>query len=421
MKKLTGALLALILIFSLSACSLAGLSDLLDSVLEETEPRTPEASVLITEEPVTYGPYIFDRSNEIPASRHLKYYDLDDTQKELYDRLIKGIANLELRIEIDPHWKAGEADEAFTAVYEILGNNNPEFFWYPPTSSRSTDSDGTYSVRFGYWVNGKLFKAEKDDSGEIVYPSEEEIAEAKAWIKTGLSAIRRVIYDLPIHAGMTAFELEVAVHDWLCDNIEYDKNAPNKSNMYGALVEGRATCAGYSQAFEYIMRLMGIESLQYSGYLDEDFDIGHAWSAVKLDGQWYQVDVTSDATAGKSISEPRYHQYFNRTDEFMARNHTITEERLSWNPRIICGATRYDYYRRTDTYIMSDDDFASKAPGIIAKARAAGAPTFELEFAQDWAAASEISDKKKLIDKKYWNDITFYYLTDGTLVFGWFD
>jgi transglutaminase-like putative cysteine protease len=379
----------------------------------------------VPEKPVVYEPYVFNPSEEVPSSQHLKYYDLNDMQKELYNQLYTGIANLELQIEIDPYWKADDTHEAFQAVWGILEYNNPEFFWYPKAWTWITFGNSSFSVFPKYWINGKTFFVETNNSGrffypdEFIYPSEEEVAEAKAWIEDSQAAIWDVINSLPIHDGMTPFELEVAVDDWLYDNVEYDTSVLNNSNIYGLFVEGRAVCEGYSKAFEYIMRLTGIECLIYIGYVGEVSDIGHAWNAVKLDGEWYQVDVTSDSAGKPGL---RHHVWFNRNDEFMARDHIVTEENsLLYNPRIVCTATEYDYYRKTGAYITSDGEFADKVPGIIAKSRADGAPIFELEFSPDWAAASEIIDKMELIDKKYRSDIQFFWIEDTNIAYGKFN
>jgi len=408
-------ILALALMVSFSACN-----PFREWLAEEGERpvRTAEQPER-TQEPIVYGPYVFDEAKEMSAAQHLKYYELDDAQKELYAQLYAGITNFELRINIDPSWKADDRAEAFKTVYELLERNNPEIFWFPRAYARGTYSDGAYSVRPKYLIDGGEFCTDKNARNEIVCPPEEEIAAAKAWIENGKTAVWAVIESLPIHDGMTSFEREVAVHDWLAENVEYVEDAPNKTNLYGALVEGRATCGGFAYSFQYIMRRMGIECLMYIGFLQENTDTKHVWNAVKLDGQWYQADVTSNATAGKKIDEPRFHKYFNRTDEIMARTHII--EDVPWNPRIACTATEYDYYKKSGAHIGSDEDFVQRVPEVIAKARAQGAPTFELEFAPGWAAPSEIDDKLDLIDREHYSDITYYFQTSGTLVFGRFD
>jgi transglutaminase/protease-like cytokinesis protein 3 len=65
-------------------------------------------------------------------------------------------------------------------------------------------------------------------------------------------------------------------------------------------------CAGYAAGYNYVLRLLGVESRYMTGnvkknLLDKLFpltmkDGGHAWNLVKLDGDWYWVDVTWDDT-----------------------------------------------------------------------------------------------------------------------------
>ena len=55
----------------------------------------------------------------------------------------------------------------------------------------------------------------------------------------------------------------------------------------------------------------GIPAVYVSGFAGNG---RHAWSKVKLDGQWYNVDVTwNDYGGGR--------RYFARSDAFMLRDH----------------------------------------------------------------------------------------------------
>ena len=423
MKKLISLLLTIILIISLSACSPARIVERFYDESAEGEPAgisENESEENEPGEPIVYEPYIFDESKRLTGFDHLGYYDLNDAQKELYVQMYYGIANMELVFEIDPYWIEDEAGKGFNAVTEILGDNNPELFWHPQNYSLRVLGNGPCKVLPVYDINGKEIFAESNDYGDITYPPDEDIAEAKAWIESMQAAIKDVIDNFPVDNNMTPFEVEVAVHDWIYDNVIYDLDAPNRNSMVGTLLEGRATCEGYSYTFQYIMRLSGTECLVYSGYLREDSTVGHAWNAVKLDGEWYQIDITSNATRGGTLEEPRFHRYFNRTDEYMAeaRTHLIKDEDLGFNPRIECNATEYNYYIKKDLRIDSDAAFIEKVPRIIDDAIAAGTSSFQIEFATEWAASSEISDKIMLIDPKYWVDTTFYYIDKGNIIFG---
>jgi len=359
------------------------------------------------------------RPGAVPAADHLQYFDLSEQQKELYDQLTAGLTALELVIVVDSYWGQEEAEAAGTVVYELVERNNPELFWIPKHRVQGTDASGEYSIRPVYTIDGAEFAVVMDDTGHYTYPSAEQTAAAEAWVQRGQAAINNVVSQLPINAGMTPFELELAVHDWLVQHIAYDLDAPNKHSLYGALVEGRATCEGYAKSFQFIMRLLGVECVRYTGRLISNADVGHTWNALKLDGQWYQIDVTSDATAGASIDQPHFHAYFNRTDQVMALTHTLDD--VGYNPLVSCTATEYDYYRHTGRLITADADFTDQVPGIMARARAEGQPTFELEFAPDYARPADIGEKKQLLDRSLWQDVTFSYMTDGTLVFGQLD
>lgn len=86
----------------------------------------------------------------------------------------------------------------------------------------------------------------------------------------------------------------MAVQDYLLDHITYS-NEHIVSYAYGALVEGKAVCQGYSQAFQKIMSALNIEGSTVGGYLGDDtHKEKHAWNKVKLDDGWYFIDTTVD-------------------------------------------------------------------------------------------------------------------------------
>ena len=54
-------------------------------------------------------------------------------------------------------------------------------------------------------------------------------------------------------------------------------------------------CAGYAKAYQLILNRMGIECGYITGNAVNDMVSGpHAWNYVRLDGNYYQVDVTWD-------------------------------------------------------------------------------------------------------------------------------
>lgn len=58
-------------------------------------------------------------------------------------------------------------------------------------------------------------------------------------------------------------------------------------NLQGGLLDGTCVCVGYSEILRNVLACLGIDSKLISGY-------GHCWNQVKLDGKWYNVDLTFD-------------------------------------------------------------------------------------------------------------------------------
>ena len=110
------------------------------------------------------------------------------------------------------------------------------------------------------------------------------------------------------------FEKEKYIHDTLAGMAEYDMNAPYNQVAYSAIENGRTVCAGYARAFQLLMIELGIPCYYCTGYAGED----HAWNIIKLDGRYYNVDVTWDDT------DPLTYDYFNKTDAEFSGTHVRT-------------------------------------------------------------------------------------------------
>ena len=85
------------------------------------------------------------------------------------------------------------------------------------------------------------------------------------------------------------------IHDYIIDNTEYDKLKNDNINdttyksqtAYGALIQGYATCNGYSDAMAIFLDKLNVINYKISN--DE-----HIWNLVYLDGKWYHLDLTWD-------------------------------------------------------------------------------------------------------------------------------
>ena len=94
------------------------------------------------------------------------------------------------------------------------------------------------------------------------------------------------------------------------------------------MINGEAVCSGYTESFKTFMDMLGIENYTISGKAGNE---QHIWNVVKLDNDWYQVDVTWDDPVGSS-QEYIDHSYFNISDSDMAIDHTWTSDINDANP-----------------------------------------------------------------------------------------
>ena len=142
-------------------------------------------------------------------------------------------------------------------------------------------------------------------------------------------AILEALEDIPALTDetLTDYERELALHDWMIAWAEYDPGAlsnnprgepmPDNDNPYGFLTGKKGICLGYAYTFQLLMDLSGIECLTVHGTAHAGTS-DHAWNLVKLDGEWYAVDVTwDDPVSSFPVSESTAHIYFNVTDEVL--------------------------------------------------------------------------------------------------------
>lgn len=106
------------------------------------------------------------------------------------------------------------------------------------------------------------------------------------------------------------------VHDILVNMINYDSTyqKSNTHSIYGALIEKQVVCEGYAKAFKYIMDGLNVECILIAGtsISPSGETESHMWNYVKLNNNWYGVDVTWDDPIinGGSVKDNLRHDFF---------------------------------------------------------------------------------------------------------------
>ncbi len=179
-----------------------------------------------------------------------------------------------------------------------------------------------FGVRPALWVGAKSLQAEiiEEDSLTLVQDGKYELMGMDTVAQpqiTKLSVsqqkeVDEVIAEFKkkyIKNNMTDFEKEMMIIQYLVATNTYDlenyiKFLSEKQNSdtykpnvdafsaYGALVKNKSVCQGYAEAFYMLCKACGLESEIVSGHTRIYGGGSHAWNKIKLDGEWYLVDVT---------------------------------------------------------------------------------------------------------------------------------
>ena len=145
-----------------------------------------------------------------------------------------------------------------------------------------------------------------------------------------------------------------AVHDWFVYNCSYNDDAANEGsdsyinmnpwNAYGALVDKRPVCQGYSLAFIAVMNRLGIPCTFVTQDAAPGDSAGHGWNRIELDGEWYNLDVTWDDPTTSNQGTP-HTTYFLKSDQWF-RDYAAAHNQkyhTQWAPEGVPGTdTTYD-------------------------------------------------------------------------------
>ncbi|MBQ3140055.1 MAG: hypothetical protein IJB68_11210 [Ruminococcus sp.] len=258
-------------------------------------------------------------ANEMPDVEEVRdfVYDL-----EWYDELCEGLLSGDPIVRVEYKVKSREVERALLQ----MKSDCPEIFW-----------------------DGNTYFSETAPGGADIHVSvldgvdEENIPEMTEEI---YKAAEKIIDQIP--KGSSDYEKVLFVHDYIIENTQYDhigailENKGMCHNIYGCLIEGKAVCIGYAEAFQLIMNMLDIESGVCTGS-------NHAWNYVKIDGEYYWIDTTwDDDDSGEPI-----HTYFLVTTDQLLRSRTF-DTLQSYVPE--CTETESNYFVKNGGYFETYDE-----------------------------------------------------------------
>lgn len=231
------------------------------------------------------------------------YQQLDENQKAVYENMVNAIAAHEDEISFGIAEQITE--DVLLYIHELVLADHPEYFWYDGFIGYSSSGSGFITDTYFYYAI-----------------EEDMLEEAKADFD---EQVRKILSSIPEEAE-TDYDKALYLHDLLVEMIDYEQVGYHQT-AYGALVDRKAVCAGYTRAYQYLLRRIGIDSFYVAGeaiYQDADIvPIPHAWNLMWIDGKCLYTDVTWDDPIG---SGKLWHSYFNLTYDEIAVDHVALEE-----------------------------------------------------------------------------------------------
>lgn len=192
-----------------------------------------------------------------------------------------------------------------------------------------------------------LYKRSHQSKVELRYiSSNEEVARMKDEYNAAMEKALLTVNDT-----MTDFEKELALTHYLTDLCEYSSIASSylENTAYGALVLGKASCDGYAYAAKDLLNSAYIDAFVIYGKAN---GTEHVWNMVKIEGEYYHLDVTWNDSDNEKDEGLRFHGYFNLSDSKIGVDHSFDDP----YDIIPCASDENCYYRMIGCYTESEEE-----------------------------------------------------------------
>lgn len=270
---------------------------------------------------------------------------LSESQRRAYELILTGLLAMEKVIMLEGLVLSTE--DVRKVMYAVI-EDNPGIFWVHRRkydyAAGSTETHIT-GVIPQYCMDSAERQRRQEEIDEACACFLEGITQDTGDYEAALMIYERMALELDYDS--LALEAEKRRSKNAMDDLPDDLRS-----IYGALVLKKAVCAGYARAYMYLMQQLGIECMYVRG--DCSGEGRHGWNIVKLEGDYYHVDVTwgdySNTDPAKSGEDYGY-EYFCVTDRDILMSRTIDSE-----PRVPgCTATACNYFVRSGLYFESYD------------------------------------------------------------------
>lgn len=264
------------------------------------------------------------------------YNQLDKSSQAAYHAIKTGLQNLASSFQV-PLLEGRD----LVNLYFMLRLDHPELF---------------YSVKFRYRYYPDSASAEM--TPEYLF-EKKKIQEHQKAMKARVEKLARQA------AKLSETEKLLYVHDFICQNVHYDKLKKAYSHeIIGALGQGVAVCEGIAKAVKILCDALGIWCIiaLSENNPEKGIKYRHAWNVVKVNGQYYHLDATFDNTVGEP--EMIRYDYFMLSDQQIFRDH----EPVIWKIPA-CPDHDHFYYKEKKLSFTKLEDVRKRSAQAVKKGK----------------------------------------------------
>lgn len=214
---------------------------------------------------------------------------------------------------------------------------------------------------------------------QYMYPKDKIIL-----MKNELSSKIDSIFNKAINIDMDENTKELMLHDYLAMNTKVSTGKPvldqslqdqleslglkmeeslinsktdnELSTPYSVLVEGEGNSAGCARAMKLLCDKAGIECIVVYGE-------NGTWNMVKIEGDYYHLDVSEDKIKNNEGVEVLTHDYFNVSDIEMSKYYKWDKSKYP-----LCTSSKCNYFHKNKTIVNNIDEFKDRVKNAVEKA-----------------------------------------------------
>lgn len=273
---------------------------------------------------------ICDKSLETEFGNCFYYEALKEEEKVVYKEIFCILKDMKNNVELSV------TDSYFVEkIFKCVMNDHPEFYYVEGyTYTTYTKKDTITKLEF----SGTYTKS-KEECEALNEQIDRYVTECFLGMPTGLSDYGKVKY----------------LYEYIIDRTEYDLMAKESQNICSVFLQGKSVCMGYARAMQYLLLKENILCTIVNGTAEEGEE--HAWNMVRLDGEYYHLDVTwGDASytgentgiLGEGITN---YSFFCVTTDEIEKTHTIG----AFIPLPECTSRDNNYYIKEGYFFNAAD------------------------------------------------------------------